>query len=230
MSGRSRRATLFEINDLGDDSFGVQIQLFDDEAFVTVPFWHTGAKAEACFAQIGLDAADLPRGGLCGVRRQIDRPLETAKGSRRRWRPMRAMKRVARSRTRRANRRSRSGRRSAEAGIGRRGSGIGTAPDSAAATRRISSCNLLLTSGNVCYRFLCGKKAIAYMARIALRTPARHRRFDQVAPARVAELVRRSLRRWPASAGLKCKSGTIPASPAPASASFCACSPLWVQN
>jgi hypothetical protein len=42
----------FEINDLGDDSFGVQIQLFDDEASLTIPFWHEGAKAEACFAQV----------------------------------------------------------------------------------------------------------------------------------------------------------------------------------
>lgn len=42
----------FEINDLGDDSFGVQIQLFDDEAALTIPFWHEGAKAEACFAQV----------------------------------------------------------------------------------------------------------------------------------------------------------------------------------
>ena len=42
----------FEINDLGDDSFGVQIQLFDDEAALTIPYWHEGAKAEACFAQV----------------------------------------------------------------------------------------------------------------------------------------------------------------------------------
>ncbi len=42
----------FEINDLGADSFGVQIQLFDDYAVLTIPFWHEGAKTEACFAQV----------------------------------------------------------------------------------------------------------------------------------------------------------------------------------
>lgn len=41
-----------ELNDMSVDSFGIQIELFDDEAFVTVPYWHTGAKAEACFRQI----------------------------------------------------------------------------------------------------------------------------------------------------------------------------------
>ena len=46
------RLRCFEINDLSDESFGVQIQLFDDEAMVSVPFWHTGEKAAACFAQV----------------------------------------------------------------------------------------------------------------------------------------------------------------------------------
>ena len=71
------RMRCFEINDLGEDSFGVQIQLFDDEAFVTVPFWHTGEKAAACFAQVW----DLMR-ILCSVAgyavfdEQMDRALE----------------------------------------------------------------------------------------------------------------------------------------------------------
>ena len=60
--GEPSRSRCFEINDLGEDSFGVQIQLFDDEAFVTVPFWHTGEKAAACFAQVW----DLMR-LICGV-------------------------------------------------------------------------------------------------------------------------------------------------------------------
>lgn len=50
--GAPSRLRCFEINDLGDDSFGVQIQLFDDEATLTVPFWHTGDKATACFMQV----------------------------------------------------------------------------------------------------------------------------------------------------------------------------------
>ena len=50
--GAPSRLRCFEINDLGGDSFGVQIQVFDDEATVTVPYWHTGDKAAACFAQV----------------------------------------------------------------------------------------------------------------------------------------------------------------------------------
>lgn len=70
------RLRCFEINDLGEDSFGVQIQLFDDEAMVTIPFWHTGEKAAACFRQVW----DLMR-IVCGVAgyavfdRQMDRAL-----------------------------------------------------------------------------------------------------------------------------------------------------------
>jgi hypothetical protein len=74
--GAPSRMRCFEVNDLGDDSFGVQIQLFDDEAVLTVPFWHAGAKASACFAQVW----DLLR-IVCGVAgyvvfdRQMDRAL-----------------------------------------------------------------------------------------------------------------------------------------------------------
>jgi hypothetical protein len=50
--GSPSRMRCFEINDLGDDSFGVQIQLFDDDATVTVPYWHAGEKAADCFAQV----------------------------------------------------------------------------------------------------------------------------------------------------------------------------------
>ena len=202
--GEPSASRCFEINDLGDDSFGVQIQLFDDEAFVTVPFWHTGEKAAACFAQVW----DLMR-LICGAAGyavfdgQMDRALkdgETIDAALAAY--TKAMTRVSAIRNwAGANRPSRGGRRSAEARIGRRGSGIGTAPDSAAATRRISSCNLLLTSGNVCYRFLCGKKAIAYMARIALRTPADIGALIKSRRRARRDSIRRSLRRWPASAG-----------------------------
>ena len=71
------RLRCFEINDLADESFGVQIQLFDDEAVVSVPFWHTGEKAAACFAQVW-DFMRL----ICGVAgyaafdAQMDRALE----------------------------------------------------------------------------------------------------------------------------------------------------------
>jgi hypothetical protein len=60
--GAPSRLRCFEVNDLGDESFGVQIQLFDDEAMVSVPFWHTGGNASACFAQVW----DLMR-LICGV-------------------------------------------------------------------------------------------------------------------------------------------------------------------
>lgn len=79
--GEPSRLRCFEINDLGDDSFGVQIQLFDDDALVSVPFWHAGEKAAACFAQVW----DLMR-IVCGVAgyavfdRQMDRALEDGEG------------------------------------------------------------------------------------------------------------------------------------------------------
>jgi hypothetical protein len=50
--GSPSRLRCFEINDLSDESFGVQIQLFDDDATVTVPYWHAGEKAADCFAQV----------------------------------------------------------------------------------------------------------------------------------------------------------------------------------
>ena len=59
------------------DSFGVQIELFDDEASVTVPFWHTGAKAEACFRQIWDVMGIISReGGYAVFDPQMDRALK----------------------------------------------------------------------------------------------------------------------------------------------------------
>lgn len=75
--GAPSRLRCFEINDLGDDSFGVQIQVFDDDATVTVPFWHTGDKAAACFAQVW-DFMRLICGatGYAVFDKQMDRVLE----------------------------------------------------------------------------------------------------------------------------------------------------------
>ncbi|MCE9522313.1 MAG: hypothetical protein K8S25_07770 [Alphaproteobacteria bacterium] len=75
------RLRCFEINDLSDGSFGVQIQLFDDEAMVSVPFWHAGEKASACFVQVW----DFMR-IVCGVAgyavfdKQMDRALVDGEG------------------------------------------------------------------------------------------------------------------------------------------------------
>jgi hypothetical protein len=41
----------FELNGRADGP-GIQIMLFDDEASLTVPYWHKGQKATAVFAQI----------------------------------------------------------------------------------------------------------------------------------------------------------------------------------
>ena len=66
---------------MSEDSFGAQIQLFEDEAFLTVPFWHTGEKAAACFRQTW----DLMR-IVCGVAgyavfdAQMDRALADGEG------------------------------------------------------------------------------------------------------------------------------------------------------
>jgi hypothetical protein len=38
--------------ELNDDATGIQIMLFDDEAAVTVPYWHSGEKAKATFARM----------------------------------------------------------------------------------------------------------------------------------------------------------------------------------
>ena len=41
-----------ELNGPDDDPDGIQITLFDDEASVSVPFWHEGAQAEEAFREI----------------------------------------------------------------------------------------------------------------------------------------------------------------------------------
>ena len=66
----------FEINDRADDSFGVQIELFDDEASITIPFWHTGEKATACFRQVWeVMSVVCSTGGYAAFDPQMDRPL-----------------------------------------------------------------------------------------------------------------------------------------------------------
>ena len=41
-----------ELTDPEEDSYGVQIMLFDNEGGVTVPFWHDGDKAAAALREI----------------------------------------------------------------------------------------------------------------------------------------------------------------------------------
>jgi hypothetical protein len=71
------RLRCLELNDMSAESLGIQIQLFDDEAFVTVPYWHAGAKAQACFRQIW-DAMRVICGeaGYAVFDPQLDRALE----------------------------------------------------------------------------------------------------------------------------------------------------------
>src|SRR5262245_19510859 len=38
--------------ELNDDATGIQIMLFDDEAAVTVPYWHDGERARTAFARM----------------------------------------------------------------------------------------------------------------------------------------------------------------------------------
>lgn len=71
----------FEINDLSDDSFGIQIQLFDDEACVTIPFWHEDERAESCFRQVWeILGAICSVAGYAVFDPQMDRALEDGEG------------------------------------------------------------------------------------------------------------------------------------------------------
>lgn len=44
--------------ELNDESVGIQITLFDDEAGISVPYWHQGEKAQSVMRRV-LAAADL---------------------------------------------------------------------------------------------------------------------------------------------------------------------------
>ena len=66
----------FEINDLADESFGMQIELLDDDVSITIPFWHTGEKAAECFRQIwDVMSIVCTIGGYAAFDQQLDRPL-----------------------------------------------------------------------------------------------------------------------------------------------------------
>jgi hypothetical protein len=70
-----------ELNGPEENCNGVQITLFDDEASVTVPFWHEGEKAADTFGEIWryLDIISREAGYLI-YDSQIDRVIEPSAG------------------------------------------------------------------------------------------------------------------------------------------------------
>jgi len=70
-----------ELNGPEDDGKGIQITLFDDEASVTVPFWHAGTRAEDVFREIWNYLKIIAReAGYVIYDPQIDRIIDPAKG------------------------------------------------------------------------------------------------------------------------------------------------------
>ena len=70
-----------ELNGPAEESNGIQITLFDDEASVTVPFWHHGAAARRVFEEIWTYLQIMEReGGFFTYDPQIDRVARPAKG------------------------------------------------------------------------------------------------------------------------------------------------------
>jgi hypothetical protein len=70
-----------ELNGREEDSDGIQIILFDDEASVTVPFWHDGDKAEDTFRDIWGYLEIISReAGYLIYDPQIDRVIEPSAG------------------------------------------------------------------------------------------------------------------------------------------------------
>ena len=66
-----------ELNGPTEESNGIQITLFDDEASVTVPFWHEGAAARRVFEEIWSYLEIIEReGGFFTYDPQIDRVLD----------------------------------------------------------------------------------------------------------------------------------------------------------
>ena len=66
-----------ELNGLEEDSNGIRITLFDDEASVTVPFWHEGDKAAETFREIWCYLEIISReAGYLSYDPQIDRILD----------------------------------------------------------------------------------------------------------------------------------------------------------
>src|SRR6185369_7840661 len=65
-----------ELNGPAEESNGIQITLFDDEASVTVPFWHHGAAARRVFEDL-----ELPSNHGAGRRLFHIRPADRSRGS-----------------------------------------------------------------------------------------------------------------------------------------------------
>lgn len=66
-----------ELNGPLEESNGIQITLFDDEASVTVPYWHEGAAARRVFEEIWSYLEIIEReGGFFTYDPQIDRVLD----------------------------------------------------------------------------------------------------------------------------------------------------------
>lgn len=70
-----------ELNGPEEDCNGIQITLFDDEALVTVPFWHKGDKAADTFREIWRYLEIISReAGYLIHDPQIDRVLDPSAG------------------------------------------------------------------------------------------------------------------------------------------------------
>jgi hypothetical protein len=70
-----------ELNGPDEDSNGIQITLFDDEASVTVPYWHEGDKAADTFREIWSYLEIINReAGYLVYDPQIDRVFDPATG------------------------------------------------------------------------------------------------------------------------------------------------------
>jgi hypothetical protein len=71
----------FELNGPREGANGIQITLFEDEASVTVPFWHKGAKSADIFREIWSYLEIISReAGYLIYDPQIDRVSETSAG------------------------------------------------------------------------------------------------------------------------------------------------------
>ena len=69
-----------ELNGPPEESNGIQITLFDDEASVTVPYWHRGVAARRVFEEIWSYLEIIEReGGFFTYDPQIDRVLDLGK-------------------------------------------------------------------------------------------------------------------------------------------------------
>ena len=79
---RARRdARHIELNG-PEDSNGIQIEIHDDEAYVTVPYWHDGAAAEAAFDEIWGYARIIQREtGYAAYDPQLDALLDLREGT-----------------------------------------------------------------------------------------------------------------------------------------------------